>query len=109
MSESENYAVIDACGHQMRVEPGCVIEVNRINQEAGQEVLFNKVYLARGAKGVVVGAPTIAGAVVKGEVLSHPRGPRITVFKKRRRQGYRLKQGHRQDLSRVKITTIEGI
>jgi large subunit ribosomal protein L21 len=74
----------------------------------GEAVKFDEVLLVSGADGAKVGAPTVAGASVAGEIAAQTRSPKTIAFKKRRRQNSKRKRGHRQDLTLVKITAIEG-
>lgn len=100
------FAVIQAQGHQFRVEPGVEIELDGIG-EAGQSVSFDQVLLVGKDGGeVLTGAPTVAGATVTGVVLHAHRGPKVRVFKKKRRKQYRRTAGHRSELTRVRITEI---
>ncbi|MDX1501637.1 MAG: 50S ribosomal protein L21 [Thermoanaerobaculia bacterium] len=101
------YAVIETGGKQYRVEPGDVLDVER-SGEAGETVEFDRVLLVGDDDGVRVGAPVVEGAKVTGSLVGEVRGPKIVVFKKKRRKGYKRRRGHRQDLHRVKIQVIEG-
>jgi large subunit ribosomal protein L21 len=100
------FAVIQAQGHQYRVEPGAEIELDGTG-EAGQSVSFDQVLLVGKDGGeVLTGAPTVAGATVTGVVVTAHRGPKVRVFKKKRRKQYRRTAGHRSALTRVRITAI---
>jgi large subunit ribosomal protein L21 len=99
------YAVIRTGGKQYRVAPEDVLEVERISGDAGDTVEFGDVLMV-GGDNVEVGAPLVSGASVAAELVEHFRGEKVIIFKKRRRQNYRRKQGHRQELSRVRITEI---
>ena len=100
------FAVIQAQGHQFRVEPGSEIELDGTG-EAGASVTIDQV-LVVGTDGgeVMTGTPTVAGAKVVGVVLDAHRGPKVRVFKKKRRKQYRRTAGHRSALTRVRITEI---
>ncbi len=101
------YAVIETGGKQYRVEPGDVIDVERGPQVSDEsEVVFDRVLLLGGEGDVQVGRPTVEGAEVQGVCLGEVRGPKVVVFKMKRRKGYRRKNGHRQDLLRVRIQDI---
>jgi large subunit ribosomal protein L21 len=113
------YAVIESGGRQFKVEAGDVIDVERedhLTESAGSKaeskktnVLFDRVLLLSSDDGSVkVGSPTIEGAKVTGVLVDEVRGPKLLVFKKKRRKGYKRLRGHRQDLHRVKIEKIEG-
>ena len=100
------FAVIQAQGHQFRVEPGSEIELDGTG-EAGASVTIDQV-LVVGTDGgeVMTGTPTVAGAKVVGVVLDAHRGPKVRIFKKKRRKQYRRTAGHRSALTRVRITEI---
>src|ERR1700744_5492016 len=96
------FAVIKTGGKQYRVVPGDVIKVERLEAEAGATVSLEEV-LMLGDKN---GTPLISGASVSAEVVAQDRGPKIIVFKKKRRQNYRRKNGHRQDITVLRIKDI---
>jgi len=100
------YAVIKTGGKQYRVAPDDVLSVEKLAGEAGDIVEFNEVLLIAGDKEIAVGAPLVANACVAAEVVEQARAQKITVFKKKRRKGYRRTSGHRQMLTTVKITEI---
>jgi len=104
------YAVIETGGKQFRVEPGDVIDVELtpVSGKKTQKVTFDRILLVGDDKGVKVGAPVVSGAEVTGVLLDEVRGPKIRVFKMKRRKGYRRTRGHRQDLLRVKIENIKA-
>ncbi len=103
------YAVIETGGKQYRVAPGDVIDVELVAATGKKNnVSFDRVLLVSGDSGVQVGAPVVDGAKVTGVLVDEIRGPKILVFKKKRRKGYKRKRGHRQDLSRVRIEKIEA-
>ncbi len=104
------YAVIETGGKQFRVEPGDVIDVERtpVSGKKTQKVTFDRILLVGDDKGVKVGAPVVSGAEVTGVLLEEVRGPKIRVFKMKRRKGYRRTRGHRQELLRVKIENIKA-
>ncbi len=99
------FAVIKAGGKQYRVAAEDVIRIDRINSEPGQIVEFGEVLMVGGDK-LTVGAPTVAGATVAGEVLQHDRGDKVIAFKKRRRKNSRRKRGYRHEFSVIRITEI---
>ena len=91
------YAVFQTGGKQFRAEPGARLRVPSLDVEEGDTVTFEEVLLAGdGEDDVRVGTPTVEGAAVKAEVIRHGRGRKVIVFKRKRRKGYRRKQGHRQ-------------
>jgi large subunit ribosomal protein L21 len=107
------YAVIETGGKQYRVEPGDVIEVERLAQaetdsEKEATIEFDRVLMVRDDEQVKIGDPVVAGATVTASALGEIRGPKIVVFKMKRRKGYRRRNGHRQDLVRVRIEDIKG-
>ena len=100
------FAVIKAQGHQYRVEPGSEIELDGTG-EAGAAVTIDQVLVVGKDGGeVLTGAPTVAGAKVVGIVIEAHRGPKVRIFKKKRRKQYRRTAGHRSALTRVRITEI---
>jgi large subunit ribosomal protein L21 len=99
------FAVIRTGGKQYRVVAEDVLRVDRLEGEPGTVVEFGEV-LVVGGEAPVVGAPTVAGAIVAGELLDHVRGPKVIAFKKRRRKNSRRRRGHRQEFSLVRITEI---
>lgn len=102
------YAVIETGGRQYRVQPGDVLEVERSEETAAEKIEFGRVLLVGGDDGVKVGAPVVKGAKVTGVRVADVRGPKVLVFKKKRRKGYKRLRGHRQDLCRVRIESIKG-
>jgi len=99
------FAVIKAGGKQYRVAPEDVIRIDRVASEPGQVVAFGDVLMV-GGDTPMLGAPTVPGATVAGEVLEHTRGDKVIAFKKRRRQNSRRKRGYRHDFSVIRITEI---
>jgi len=104
------YAVIETGGKQYRVQPGDVIDVERLPNvsEDDPEVSFDRVLMVGGDSGVQVGRPTVDGATVKARRMADVRAPKVIVFKMKRRKGYRRKNGHRQNLLRVRIQDIQA-
>ncbi len=107
------YAVIETGGKQYRVQPGDVIDVERlpgVSEDSAdeQQIVFDRVLLVDDGGDVKIGQPVVEGAQVSGTFLKAVRGPKVTVFKMKRRKGYRRKNGHRQDLHRVAIQDIEA-
>ena len=104
------YAVIETGGKQYRVSQGDVIEVELapVSGKAKKTVRFDRVLMVSGDKGVRVGDPLVGGAKVTAELVEEVRAPKILVFKKKRRKGYKRLRGHRQDLLRVRIQKIEA-
>ncbi|MGP1397551.1 MAG: 50S ribosomal protein L21 [Inquilinaceae bacterium] len=103
------FAVIRTGGKQYRVAENDVIRVERLDGDAGASLTLSDVLMVGGqGADAKVGAPLIAGASVTAEVLEQGRGPKIIVFKKKRRQNYRRKKGHRQDVTVLRITGIKA-
>jgi large subunit ribosomal protein L21 len=102
-----NYAVIKTGGKQYRVKSGDIINVEKLAGDAGDKVTLDQV-LMLGGDDVKVGAPLLDGATVDAEIVEQMRTPKIIVFKKRRRQNYRRKKGHRQEMTTLKINSING-
>ena len=101
------YAIIRSGGRQVRVAPGALITVDRIAAEAGQEISFDRVLLVGKDGGeIVAGSPYVADAAVVGVVDAVVQGPKIRVFRRKRRKGMRRTQGHRSILTRVRVTDI---
>ena len=102
------YAVIKTGGKQYRVAAGDKIQIEKLEGKAGDTVNFSEVLMVTKDGSVNIGAPFIAGATVVGEIASQDRGPRVIIFKKRRRKHYRRRNGHRQDLTSVTIREIRA-
>ena len=100
------YAIVDIAGQQFKVEQEKNIFVHRLKAEEGESLTFDKVLLIDNGGNVKVGAPYIDGASVTATVLTHLKGDKVIVFKKRRRKGYKKKNGHRQYLTQIKIDNI---
>ena len=101
------YAIIQARGRQLKVTPGAVVEIDGTPGEAGSEVTFDHVLLVeKDAGDVLAGAPYVANARVVGVVDGEARGPKLRVFKTKRRKGFRKTRGHRSIFTRVRITDI---
>ena len=99
-------AVIESGGKQYKVSKGDVIQIEKLDAPVGEMVTLDKVLIAREGSDISVGGPYIEGCKVAGEVVEQLKNKKIIVFKKRRRKNYRRKNGHRQLLTRVKITDI---
>jgi large subunit ribosomal protein L21 len=102
------YAVIKTGGKQYRVSKDDVIRVELLDAKAGASVTLDHVLLVGSEGSAKIGAPTVAGASVKATVVEQIKDDKIIVFKKKRRQNYRRKNGHRQNLTVLKITDIKG-
>ena len=102
------YAIVQNGGHQVKVEAGTIVTVDRMENEAGSEVTFDQVLLVSNDGDVKAGTPYVAGAKVVGVVEDHTRGPKIRVFKSKRRKQERRAHGFRADQTRVRITSIQA-
>ena len=103
-----DYAVIKTGGKQYRVSPGDVLQVEKLDGEPGAQLQFTEVLMTAQDGAVQVGSPTVVGAVVVAEVIKQGRAKKILVFKKKRRKGYRRRQGHRQYPTTLRVTGIEA-
>ncbi|MBX3731010.1 MAG: 50S ribosomal protein L21 [Verrucomicrobiae bacterium] len=100
------YAVLETGGKQYRVAAGDTLKIERLAVDAGQTFTFDRVLLVNNEGQVAVGSPTVPGATVAADVVEHIRGEKKVIFKMKRRKGYHKKQGHRQELTVVRITGI---
>lgn len=101
------YAIVQNGGHQYRVAPGQTIQVQRMEADPGSEIVLNDVILI-GGENVRVGQPFVEGAAVHATVLGETKGPKVMVFKYKRKNRYRVKTGHRQKYTALKIDSIKG-
>ena len=101
------YAIVEIAGHQFKVEKDQKVFVNRLAIEEGKKVSFDNVLLIGDGSNITLGAPAIDGAQVSAKVLKHLKGDKVIVFKKKRRKGYRVKNGHRQSLTEIVIDGIK--
>ena len=103
------YAVVRTGGKQVRVTPGASVRVEKLEGAVGDSIELSDVLLVSGDEGEArVGTPTLEGAKVIGTIRAQGRGPKLTIFKMKRRKGYRRKQGHRQDYTEIQIEKIEA-
>lgn len=104
------YAIINASGRQYKVMPEELVDMNRLSGEIGGKITFDSVAaLGGGENGTLnIGAPIVTGATVEAEIVEHFRGKKLIAFKMKRRKGYRRTVGHRQELTKVKITAINS-
>ena len=100
------YAIVEIAGQQFKVEKDQKVYVNRLSTEEGKKVTFDNVLLIGNGDNITLGAPAIDGAQVGAKVVKHLKGDKVIVFKKKRRKGYRKKNGHRQYLSEIVIESI---
>jgi len=102
------YAIVEIAGQQFKVEQGKKIFVHRLEAEEGNNIEFDQVLLIEDEGKITIGEPTIKNAIVEGKVVDHMRGDKVIIFKKKRKKGYRIKNGHRQNLTQVEIISING-
>ena len=100
------YAIVEIAGQQFKVAKDQKVYVHRLKGDEGSSVSFDKVYLLDNGTQVTLGAPAITGASVGAKVVKHLKGDKVIVFKKKRRKGYRVKNGHRQALTEILIESI---
>ncbi len=101
------YAVVRTGGKQLRVEPGESVRVEKLDGEVGDEVTLDEVLLL-GGDDLKIGTPLVDGARVVGVITEQGRGPKIIIFKAKRRKQYRRKRGHRQSYTEIRIDRVEG-
>lgn len=100
------FAIVEISGQQFKVESGQEVFVHRLTGSVGDSVSFDKVLLVDDNGAVRVGTPTVSGSSVSGTIVDHVKGDKVIVFKKKRRKGYKVKNGHRQALTKLKIDSI---
>ena len=103
-----DYAIIRSGGKQYRVTPGETVRVEKLDGDPGADLAFGEVLLASSGGNVQIGKPLVEGFRVLGEIVRHEKARKILVFKKKRRKNYRRKQGHRQQLTVVRVTGFDG-
>jgi ribosomal protein L21 len=101
------FAIVEIAGLQYKVEQDQKLFVNRLAGDKGTKVSFDKVLLTSNGT-VTVGAPAVEGVAVEAEILDHVQADKVIVFKKKRRKGYKVKNGHRQQLTQIQIVSISG-
>ena len=102
------YAIVEIAGQQFKVEKDKKLFVHRLEAEQGDSLDFEKVLLVDNDGKIAVGTPTVKGAKVTAKVLEHVKGDKVIVFKKKRRKGYKKKNGHRQLFTQIQVETIVG-
>ncbi len=102
------FAIVSIAGQQFKVEEGQELFVHRLEAAEGDSLSFDQVLLVDNGGTVSVGTPNISAASVKATVLEHVKGDKVIVFKKKRRKGYKVKNGHRQSFSKIKVDSIVG-
>ena len=104
--EKAMYAIVNIAGKQFKVAKDQYIYAPRLDGEAGSSVSFDNVLLVDNGGSIDIGAPTVKGIKVAGKILEHVKGNKVIVFKKKRRKGYQVKNGHRQQFTKVQIESI---
>ncbi len=99
-------AIVEIAGQQYNVEKGQELHVHQLKADEGETVTFDKVLLVHSDAGTQIGKPTVSSASVEATVLKHEKGDKVIVFKRKRRKGYKVKNGHRQSFTRIKIENI---
>ncbi len=102
------FAVVRTGGKQLRVEPGVAIRVEKLEGSVGDSIELSEVLLVGAEDGAKIGTPLVAGAKVVGTITAQGRGPKLTIFKFKRRKGYRRKAGHRQSYTEIRVDKIEA-
>ena len=102
------YAIVNIAGQQVKVQEGNELLVNRLKAEEGSSVSFDQVLLVDQDGSVTIGTPNVASAKVDATVVEHLKDDKVIVFKKKRRKGYKVKNGHRQCLTKIKIESIKA-
>lgn len=102
------YAVVRSGGKQVRVEPGLEIRVEKLTGSVGDTIELSEVLMIGGDGESRIGRPLVDGAKAVGTITAQDRGPKITIFKMKRRKGYRRKMGHRQSFTQIRVERIEG-
>ena len=102
------YAIVDINGIQTKVTPDEVLTVPLMSGDPGAKLTFDKVLLVGNGEKISLGQPTVKGASVAVEILEHLRGPKLRIFKFKRRREYRRRKGHRDELTRIRVTAISA-
>lgn len=102
------YAIVNINGVQQKVTPDAVLDIPRMTGEPGTKLTFNEVLIFADGDRISVGQPTVKGALVTAEVVEHLRGPKLRIFKFKRRREYRRRRGHRDELTRIKVSAIQA-
>ena len=100
------YAIVSIAGQQFKVKENMPVFVHRLDANEGDAVTFNEVLLLDNDGKITVGSPTVSGASVSAKVISHQKGDKVIVFKKKRRKGYQKSNGHRQSFTKIQIESI---
>ena len=104
--EKNMYAIVEIAGQQFRAEAGKKLYVHKIEGNEGDKISFDRVLLTEHEGTITVGVPTVAGAAVHATIVKHAKGDKVLIFKKKRRKGYKKKNGHRQSFTQINIESI---
>ena len=102
------FAIVEIAGQQFKVEKDQTLFVHRLPNEEGASIEFDKILLLNNSGKITVGMPSVGGAKIKAKVLNHLKGDKVIIFKKKRRKGYRKKNGHRQLFTKIQIEEINA-
>jgi large subunit ribosomal protein L21 len=102
------YAVIETGGKQYTVRKGDTLRVEKLDGDAGEDLAIDRVLMVNDGSDVKVGDPVVSGSKVTATIRGHGKGDKLRIFKKKRRKGYRKRQGHRQPYTELEITGIES-
>jgi large subunit ribosomal protein L21 len=102
------FAIVSIAGQQFKVEKDQELFVHNLNKNEGEKISFDHVLMVSDGKKTTVGAPNVKGASVSASVLEDIQGDKVIVFKKKRRKGYKVKNGHRQQFTKIKIDSIKA-
>ncbi len=102
------FAIVSIAGQQFKVEKDQEIFVHQLDAKEGDKVTFEEVLLIGNGDSTSIGTPNVSGAKVSASILGHQKGDKVIVFKKKRRKGYKVKNGHRQSFTKIKIDSITG-
>lgn len=100
------FAIVIIAGQQFKVEEGKEYFVHQLEAKEGDALTFDEVLLVANGDTTTIGTPTVSSASVKATVLGHAKGDKVVIFKKKRRKGYRLRRGHRQSFTKIKIDSL---
>jgi large subunit ribosomal protein L21 len=100
------YAIVNIAGQQFKVSENKPVYVHRLNAKEGDSITFDQVLVVGGNGSVKVGAPVVSGASVSAKVISHVKGDKVLIFKKKRRKGYQKLNGHRQSFTKIQVDKI---
>ncbi len=102
------YAIVEIAGQQFKVEKDKKLFVHQLDANEGDSIDFDKVLLVDNDGTIAIGTPTVKGAKITAKVLEHVQGDKVIIFKKKRRKGYKKKNGHRQQFTKIQVETIVG-